>query len=254
MKKVFKCCFAVLLLVVTMCGLYKYNNQQEIGNNKIVEENNKKNIFIIDKIIAYSNANAKKNENNQRADWELSIYQYTDLAIYIKINQTDDDRESNIKSISIENMKILQNPKLGTPVLGAKKIRDFGKDENEIKESISNINFELLEKQDSIENSEYPFKKDGSIPLTITYFNNNIKEKYIISDITQALTFDGSLLRRARIPIDAIKSKIGLTVKIVNELQEEYTATVEFDLPITEELYEGSQTVIIDSKQEFEIF
>ena len=43
-----------------------------------------KTIFSIDKIVLYSSASAIKNNNTyQKAYWDLDIYQFTDIAIYL---------------------------------------------------------------------------------------------------------------------------------------------------------------------------
>ena len=254
MKKWLKCCATVCLLVLVIFCLYKYNNQQENGNNNDTQQiAQKNNIFRVDKIIAYSSANAKKNENNQRADWELSVYQFTDLAIYVQIKTTENKEESDIKAISIENMKVVQNPKLGETSFYARKLKDLGKSENIGNKLDSSLAFEIIDEQEEVEKHEYPFKKDGSIPLILGYINNDIRKSYIITDTMLPLVFDGSILERTSVPVTSIQSKIEFTIKIVNALQEEFIATVELDLPINEEIYKGNQTVTIEEGQNFKM-
>ena len=49
-----------------------------------------KQTFSIDKIYLYSSANATNNET-KKSMWNLNVYQYTDIALYISANSSNSD-------------------------------------------------------------------------------------------------------------------------------------------------------------------
>ena len=237
MKKVLKLFIAIIIMVVIIFAFFSYNNinmnnMENIQNTQIITHKNKN--FYIDKIIAYSSANAKNNGNERHAYWDLSIYQYTDFAIYINKNEATE--ETDIQEIYIENLKIENMPEFGIPRFYIRNIMDIGKQE-----------FSEDEIQDKIQ-----FENDIKIPLTFGYINEKIKDGYIIKDIDKPLEFNGSILKRANISIDSIKSSLSFTVKIINSLGEIYKTDVTIKLPITEKLYEGEEKNILEENIHFD--
>lgn len=134
-----------------------------------------------------------------------------------------------------------------------RNVNDFAKDELHDKIDIKDISFDVIENSDTVDDTKLQFKKDASIPLTIGYVNNEIQKEYVIDNINSPLEHNGSILKRAGIPINSIKSKISFNIKIVNALDEVYKTSISMDLPITEEIYNGSQTVSINYNQQFKI-
>ena len=159
---------------------------------------NAKTVFSIDKIILYSSANAIKNEVT-RPVWDLNVYQYTDIAIYIN-NHSDDelDSENAIKTLYIDNIK-LNGVKKGEQSLYFKNAPDFGKsiystvekkedaDSNKIGDKLE---FSVLNDGD-INYEKRQIYADCSSPITLEYVNNIVNNK-IISDIENDVKYDGS--------------------------------------------------------------
>lgn len=256
MKKIIKCCIASLILLVVLVSIYKYN-LTDIKDQEITSDNGS--YFEIEKIVAYSSANAKKNEENQRPDWEVSVYQFTDIAIYIKTIQSDNKQQSSINKIYVKDMKLNVQPKLGTATFYEKDLNDFGDIDlsaaqlNKLDDN-SRIEFEVIENNEELQENKLQFKKDGSIPLIIGYFNEDVRKNYIINDTQMPLKYDASILKRVKVPINAIESSLNFTVEIVDDLGNNFKAKVEIELPITDELYEGSQIVILEKHQKFAKF
>jgi hypothetical protein len=76
-----KTVFLVVIIVVIFITVFFAINLKNLNEN---QEENFMNQFYIKQIYYYSNANAISNTTNyQNPEWNLNIYQYTDIAIYI---------------------------------------------------------------------------------------------------------------------------------------------------------------------------
>ena len=90
-----------------------------------VAEDNKDQVFKVSKVILYSSAEAVDNTAEQNLQ-DVTIHQYSDMAIYID-NLSDELTEKNtIKELYIDNFQFF-GPELGKPNLYYKNINDFGK-------------------------------------------------------------------------------------------------------------------------------
>lgn len=123
MKIALKCLVLIALLGIILYILHLCNSKKndliEYKTDQLLQNKNAN--FIVDKIIMYSSANAINTEKGQHPYWILSIYQFTDFAIYIKINENTNKEEIDIKEIWVENIKIEDLPEFGTPRLLYKK-------------------------------------------------------------------------------------------------------------------------------------
>lgn len=239
-----------IILAFSCFALYSINKNREYENKRnaeLIKEKN--NIFKIDKIVAYSGASAKNNVNDQHAYWDLSIYQFTDFAVYIGVNSDKDVNETDIKKIFIDDLKIDRMSSEGNALFNILHLKDMGKAEldDEIK-GVNKIEFSVVQ---NFSGDNLEFKKDCSIPLTFRYLNNEITDSRIIQNIDSPLKFDASILKRANISISSLICNISFVVRIINELDEAFEAKVSLELPINEELYKGSQTVNLDNDINF---
>ena len=85
---------------------------------------NSKQTFSIDKIYLYSSANATNNET-KKSMWNLNVYQFTDIALYISGN-ANNKGQNTIKELYIDNVKF-DSLNVGTPNLHYKNLFEFGK-------------------------------------------------------------------------------------------------------------------------------
>ena len=248
----------IIIAFITIIIVFIIHNTNA-GKPKNTEQNTvSKNVnFEIDKIVAYSDVIIRENEKNQRADWELGIDQFTDLAIYLKTAQDAKIEETDIKEISIENIHILEAPKLGEVVFYKRKLNDYSSRKLEtIKDSIVNdgyIRYDVIENNKKIDFNELQYKKDMTLPIIIGYLNENVRREFIIHDLSTPLIFDSSILKRVNVPINALKSKMEFTIKIKNTLDQIYESKTVVDLPITEDIYNGNQTEVIRATSNFEL-
>lgn len=117
MKKVIKSVIVILVLICIIIGIriYNMNIQNKIEGVKYNQNYQVKNeIYKVDKIVAYSSANATNTGSLNNAYWKLNVMQFTDFAVFIKTNQNVFENEKNIKDISIENIKLDKEPMIGT--------------------------------------------------------------------------------------------------------------------------------------------
>lgn len=85
--------FILILLIIVLIflsyfvfGIYRVRAVFENDVLSIAESNSKTN-FSLDKIYLFSSADATNNDN-LKALWDLNIYQYTDIAIFINNNSS----------------------------------------------------------------------------------------------------------------------------------------------------------------------
>lgn len=216
-------------------------------------------IFSIDKIYLYSSAGATENAE-KRAIWNLNLYQYTDIAIYIN-NKSDEKltNENSIKELYIDNIKY-GNVQYGTPLLYYKNINEFGKciikvdedsENNESTQSISDKLSYTIVNDGELDYSKPEIYADCSSPITLEYVNKDIKKNQIISDIGQSLTYNGSLLRQSSIILSTIENYVSFTLQLTNQYDQKFIANIYLDIPLEntitgETIYDGSYTKIIE--------
>lgn len=122
---------AIVLIIIDIL-LFTYTYRIHIANDEFAKQAtefyrlNAQTVFSIDKVYMYSSANAIDNKDT-RAIWNLDLYQYTDIAIYINNRATDKlTYENAIKSLYIDNIKFT-SVKKGNTALYYKNINEFGK-------------------------------------------------------------------------------------------------------------------------------
>lgn len=205
---------------------------------------NSKTVFSIDRIYLYSSADAKSKETNKPI-WDLDIYQFTDIALYI--NNRDEEGityENTIKELTIDDVRF-NNLESGNPKLYYKNINDFAKldiiEENEIKDKTE---YKIIN-SGNIDYSKPEIYSNCQNPITLEYVNFNMKEETKISDINNPLIYDGSLLKKGGILLSKIKCTLSFKVTIINYYDQKYVATVYVDIPIEDTF---GETSIYDGK------
>lgn len=219
-----------IMLITSTIKVYIVN--KEFANNMSeIAKLNSKTVFSIDRIYLYSSADAKSKETNKPI-WDLDIYQYTDIALFINNRDSEGiSYENTIKDLTIDNVKF-NGLEVGNPKLYYKNVNDFAKldiaNENEIKDSMQ---FNVINSGDA-DYTKPTIYSNCQNPITLEYVNFNMKEETKISDISTPLTYDGSLLKKAGISLSTIKCTLSFRVTIVNNYNQKYVATVYIDIPI----------------------
>ena len=184
--------------------------------------------FSIKKIIVFSSATAESGSVNQLLS--LDISNYCDIGIYL--NKIDNEIIS-ISSLYIDNISIT-SPELGTPCLYKKVISDLGKcsfDETIIIKDRFDLN--VINTQEDINYNNYEIYNDCSTPISLGFYNKNIKTDFIY-DSTEIL-YNGTLLKRAKIPLTSLACNISFTINIVTNSSEHYMCNVSLEIPFEDQ-------------------
>lgn len=198
-----------------------------------IAENNTKEVFSLDKIFLFSSANATNNSTN-KSFWDLNIYQYTDIAIYIQNHSENGlSSENTIKSLWIDSISYGVPPEKGTPTLYYKNIEEFGKpnliEDNLIEDSLT-FSVTDITKEQSIDMTKPSVYNNGITPITLEYVNKEIRSSAIIPNTNEPLVFDGTLLRKGNITLNSISSSFSFLLHIINNKEEEFICNV--NIPI----------------------
>lgn len=208
---------------------------------------NDKTVFQVNKIILFSNCDAKNKTSSSSHFTIENLYQYTDMAIFINNSTTEEKTlENTFKKVSINNIQYNTPPELGETKLYFKGLNQFAKidliEENEIKDS---LDFNITAENEA--NLDTPTLYNNlANPITLSYVNQNIKSDYTITDTSTPITYDGSLLKRCNVNLNSISCSLSFDIYITNNLDEEFKSTVFINIPLeTQEksIYDGTITI-----------
>ena len=181
---------------------------------------NDKTVFQINKIVLFSNCDAK-NKTGSTTNFTIeNLYQYTDIAIFINHSSSEEKTlENTLKKVSIHNIQFTTVPELGTPKLYFKGLNQFAKSdfivENEIHD---NLDFTITSENEASLDTPTLYNNLAN-PITLSYVNQNIKSDYTLTDTSTPITYDGSLLKRCNIPLNSISCKFSFDLYITNNLE-----------------------------------
>ena len=250
---------AVLLIVVLVLMIF-FRIRIKVTNDAFAKEIeqfasfNKSTVFSIDGIYMFSSAGATNN-TDPKPEWNLNIFQYTDIALYINNRSSEDlNKENAIKSLKISNINF-SGMKIGNQSLYYKNINNFGK--SKLSSVKTSENYEDIEKDringelsykvlgnEEIDYNEPTMFEDASIPICLEYVNNNVKDNEIFSNINDKINYNGSLLRNANVNLNDLAGYVSFTIEIENYLNHVYRTTVNLDIPLQdsvtgETIYDG---------------
>ena len=235
----------ILLFILSYLLFNKYILKKNFENN-ILSFANKNNtpIFKINNITTFSNCDAK-NKTSSASNFTIeNLYQYTDIAIFLKTD-TEYNMENTLKKVSISNIKFDEPPSLGQPKLYFKSLNQFAKSEfNE--ENVINDKLDFTISSADETNLDTPILYNNlANPITLSYVNSNIKTDYTITDTSSPITYDSSLLKRCNVLLSDISCKLSFDIFITNNLDEEFKSTVYMDIPLQNgenSIYQGAIT------------
>lgn len=200
-------------------------------------------VFKVNKIVFFSNCDAK-NKTGSISNFTLeNLYQYTDIAIFIDTENAEKTYENTFQKVTISNIKFNQMPTLGEPNLYFKSINQFARsdfiDENIIKDS---LDFNITSESKADLNTPTLYNNLAN-PITLSYINNNVKSDYTITDTSSPITYDGSLLKRCNVSLDSLLCNLSFDIYITNNKNEEFKCTIFIDIPLVDEnktIYDGN--------------
>lgn len=237
----------IVLIILSTNVLGMFINKSNCENEYLnFAEKNDKNIFSINKIVLFSNCNAK-NKNASTSNFTLeNLYQYTDIAIFINNNSEKNTAENTLKSVKLTNLNYLENPEIGEPKIAYKNINSFAENSIITDNVFDNeLNFNISS-NDSEDLSTPTLYNNCANPIVLSYINENIKTDYTITDTSSPITYDGSLLKKCGVLLSSLNCKFSFDIYITNNLDQEFKCTVFIEPPIENEeksLYDGSITL-----------
>lgn len=259
--------FALPILLIVILALlyidYRYILQPKLNRNQFVKElvkiteANKEPIFKISKIIKYSSAEAIDNTAQQNLQ-DLSISQYSDIAIYIDNMKDELTQENTIKELYLDNFKIDVGYQYGEPGLYYKNPFQISKfrmiEENQIQDT---LNYKIINTNEENENSNYEtptFFADCSNPITIGYINKNIINNYQVTKENGLVSFDGRIFNNLEIDLKQLSPKISFTIHIKNNLNENFICNASADLQLETEKGTVKSGYIIEKIEDIEYY
>ncbi len=245
------CIVIFLAILVFQKYVLKKNFEEDILS---FADKNQSTIFTVDSVTLFSSADAGYKTNTVNNFTIQNLYQYTDIALFIKNTSDEDTLENTLKKVRIENIQFSNSPKLGEPSLYFKSINDFAKsdiiEENRITDS-----FEFtISSSDEADLNTPTLYNNLANPLTFSYVDANIKPDYTITDVTSPITYDGSLLKKCNINLEDIQCTLSFDIHITNNLDEDFKTTVFIDIPLSsgeETIFDGSITNKQDTNYTF---
>lgn len=242
----------IIVFVLTYLLFQKYVLKSNFEKDILPFANkNDKTVFQVNKIVMFSNCDAKNKTGSVTNFTIENLYQYTDIAIFINKSSTEEKNlENTLKKVAISNIQYTVSPELGQPKLYFKGLNQFAKSdliaENEIHDSLDFI----ITSEDEANLDTPTLYNNLANPITLSYVNENIKTDYTITDTSTPITYDGSLLKRCNVDLNSISCKLSFDINITNNLEEEFKTTVFLNIPLeTQEksIYDGNVNLTLNS-------
>lgn len=234
--------FTILIITLFIVFLLYYNlvfsvvfARNAFANEMIeISDENEDPIFTVQKILLYSSANAIDNSEDQSLK-DMSIYQYTDISIYIDNTSTISELtdENTIKQLYIDDIVATSNADMGTKILNYKNPLNFGKYEMIETPENSRIDFNIVNTNSENENNDYvnpTFYTDCSNPISLGYLNKDILTNYSVSNDSNTVSFNGKVLQEANINLEDINYTLNFNIHIVNNLNQKFVYHMRLDV------------------------
>ncbi len=258
-KKLFRIIFlfvAIVLLIflcITISG--KFINKNSFEKTILpISKKNEKTIFSINKCIFFSSCNVKNRTNSNTNFTIENLYQYTDIALFINNNSSDFTMENTLKNVKINNIHFTTPPSYGNANLYYKNINNFASSQIIDENMLSNELTFNISSEDNVSLDTPTLYNNCANPIVLSYINQNIKNDYTITDTSNPITYDGSLLKKCGIILNSIKSNFSFDIYITNNLDQEFKCTVYIDIPLEDansSIYNGSITSRQDTNYKF---
>lgn len=237
-----KLIFVIFIMILCILALCYYNfvfyssYAKNLYTNQVVKmaEQNENPIFKVHKIMLYSGANAiDKSENETLKD--LSICQYTDIAIYIDNTSSiyDITNENTVKELYIDNIQITPNSNLGHQYINYKNALDFAKYKDIEEPDNNRIDYTIVSTNEQNENNDYSnptFYTDCSNPITLEYMNKDIVTNYSVSNNSATISFNGKILQEAGLNLKDLSCALSFNINLVNNLNELFVCNVKLNI------------------------
>ena len=251
MIKIILICIIILLVIILIFlsqkNLKKFKQQKEFENSVIsFAKNNETTIFSINKVVFFSSSDSK-NKSSSKSNFTIeNLYTYTDIALFINNNSEENTIKNTLKKVKISNIQYTQKPIIGEPNLYYKSINDFAKSKFDENNLIQNeLEFEITS-EDKADLTKPILYNNCANPITLSYINQNVKTDYTITNTSNPITYDGTLLKKCGVTLNSIKTSISFDIEIESNNNENFKTQIFLDIPYENEeksIYDGNLTV-----------
>ncbi len=259
----------VLLIVAAFIVLILYNvfifsglDKKNAFTNQMLEiaSENENPIFNIQRISTFSSANAFNEEDN-RSLQNMSISQFSDIAIYLdnSLSSSDMTAENTVSELYIDNISVSTASDKGTKILNYKNSLDFGKYKDLV--AADRIDFRVVRSNEENESNNYDeptFYTDCSNPITLGFLNKNILTDYSVSSDANSVSFNGKVLQEAGVSLDDINYTLSFTIHVVNNVGQKFAYNMKLNVNLDDEnggIFNGyTNTTNTTSGDEFKFF
>ena len=223
-KEKIKACIAiaVIVLVILITGII---------NMKYYVEGETNMPFTLSKITIVSTAEGVGNELAEEK-WNLSVFQINDLYFSIEKNENNNEEEL-IQSISIENIQVIENPKVG-------QIKTYMPNSSDGRLFSNSDEYMLQENKLTYKGASKSNSKTLDIGnqggTAVLRFANTEIGKYI-SNEDEEIKHDGSLLEKVQVRNEDVNFKVAFDV-VINLKNKSYISNIILDLPCESNLVE----------------
>lgn len=267
-QKIIVLIIAIIVLIFMSSLVYRNVISVKRANNilakemETIVEENKEPVFTIQKVVLYSSAEYEDLSVEQNLQ-DISIHQYTDIALYISNDKTQDGSmkaknteyeltEANtVSQLYIDEIKVESKKDIGIKLFNYKNPLDVGKYRT-IEESVERIDFDIIHKnaENKDEYTTPTFFTDCSNPITVGMLNKNVLEHCTASN-DGTLALDGSILKNAGVNLEELQTVISFKVHLKNNLNEEFVCNVVLENDLgngTETIYDGYLLKVLSSE------
>lgn len=197
-------------------------------------EKNESTVFSVSQIVFFSSSDAKTKASSKSNFTIENLYAYTDIAIFLSRLSDELTLENTLKEAKITNIEFTQKPELGTPHLYFKGLPHFAKSMIPEGETIDHDFAFTISSEENSDLNEPILYNNCANPITLSYVNESIKNDYTITDTSNPITYDGSLLKRCNIALDSLTTSLSLTIELTNYLEQKFKTTLSFTIPYEE--------------------
>lgn len=242
-----------ILLLIYLCNIIYTSFLNKLSLENSFEQNN---IFSINKIVFFSSAFGESTINTNKTSTFKNIFQYTDIAIFINNNSDTNSLENTLRSVTIENFKFIDLPKIGKPNLYYKNFYSIATpsfDENNLIESSLNFN---ITSDNNADLSVPTLFNNCANPITISYKNSELIDEHTIIN-PDSISYDGSLLKNCNIILNDLKCSFSFYIVIENNLGHKYRCPIYIDLPLSNNnnsIYDGTYIYSYDPNYSFYLY
>ena len=234
---------SIVLIFLVSLVISKYLQIKAFEKDAIDFANkNPYNVFKISDILYFSSSDSKNKTSSSSHFTVENLYQYTDIAIFIENASQNINLENSLKKLWIENIQIDEPPTLGEPHLYFKSISNFSKSELVQENLITDkLEFNISSEDETALDTPVLYNNLAN-PITLSFVNENIKTDYTFTDTSTPITYDGSLLKKANVPLSDIKCKLSFDIYIVNNLDQQFKSRVFINIPLEQDdksIYDG---------------